>query len=60
MKEKMINNKKIINDVSIFILIKYIFLNEISIFEVIFMGFPISVVLVANQRIPISASLGAV
>ena len=60
MKEKMINNKKIINDVSIFILIKYIFLNKISIFEVILMGFPISVVLVANHRIPISASLGAV
>ena len=41
MKEEMINNKKIINDVSIFILIKYIFVNKISIFEVILMGFPI-------------------
>ena len=51
MKEKMINNKKIINDVSIFILIKYIFLNEISIFEVIFMGFPISVVLVLRENL---------
>ena len=40
MKEKMINNKKIINDVSIFILIKCIFENKILIFEVILMGFP--------------------
>ena len=51
MEEKMINNKKIIIDVSIFILIKYIFLNEISIFEVIFMGFPISVVLVLRENL---------